>query len=116
MPRRQCLGYRGQTCSRLVEIKPGNTHGTRCPEHAAMYERGRRPVPSARARGYDAEHDARRRALLPLAYGKPCPRCGEPLLPGQDLDLGHAVARSVDPASRGNRIEHAHCNRSAGAV
>jgi hypothetical protein len=37
------------------------------------------------------------------------------MLHGQDLDLGHTIARSVDPTARGDRIEHAHCNRAAGA-
>lgn len=109
MVRRPCLGYRDQTCGVLTE-------GNRCRVHQRAYEQGRRPVPGARARGYDSQHDATRARLLPLAYGKPCPRCGEPMLRDQDLDLGHTVARSVDPTSRGDRIEHATCNRSAGAA
>jgi hypothetical protein len=107
MPLRPCLGYHGQTCTRLT---PGN----RCPDHQRQYEQGRRPVPGARARGYDAAHDATRTRLLPLAYGQPCPRCGQTMQHGQARDLGHSVARSVDPTARGDRIEHAACNRSAG--
>ena len=109
MVRRPCLGYRGQTCGKLT---PGN----RCPAHQRQYEQGRRPIPGARDRGYDAAHDATRARLLPLAYGQPCPRCSETMERGQQLDLGHSVARSVDPTSRGDRIEHATCNRSAGAA
>jgi hypothetical protein len=109
MARRPCLGYREQTCTLIVE-------GNRCPAHQQLYEQGRRPIPGARDRGYDAAHDRTRARLLPLAYDTPCPRCGELMLRGQELDLGHSVARSVDPTSRGDRIEHSHCNRSAGAA
>ena len=55
-------------------------------------------------------HKALRRALLPYAYGQPCPRCGRPLLPWQALDLGH-----TDDRAGYNGIEHAKCNRAAGA-
>lgn len=67
MPKRPCLGYRGQTCRVL-------TTGTRCPTHARMYEQTRRPVPSARARGYTAEYERNRRAVL--AASRVCWLCG----------------------------------------
>ncbi|QIM20549.1 hypothetical protein G7075_04350 [Phycicoccus sp. HDW14] len=38
------------------------------------------------------------------------------MLQGQDLDLGHSVDLAVDPAAKADRIEHASCNRSAGAT
>lgn len=65
-------------------------------------------------RGYDAEHIALRAELLPLAIGQPCPRCQETMDEGQALDLGHSIARALDPNSRADRIEHSHCNRGAG--
>lgn len=112
MPRRPCLGARGIHCARLTDLPGG-----RCDEHRRLHEATRRAHrPTARQRGYDAAHERLRAQLLPLAYGTLCPRCGLPMLPGQDLDLGHTVARSVDPTSRADRIEHAHCNRSAGAA
>lgn len=113
MALRPCLGWHEQTCTRLVQAE----RGSRCTEHRRLYEQHRRPMPSARARGYDARHQAIRAMLLPLAYGKPCPRCGEPMLRGQDLDLGHPpdAPRVTHPGSRGQRIEHARCNRSAGS-
>lgn len=82
----------------------------RCALHRREAEvaRGRRQT-----RGYDTEHDATRRRLLPDAYGRPCPRCGLPMLPTQPLDLGHTVPLRVDPTSRADRIEHASCNRAA---
>lgn len=111
MPLRPCLGWRGQRCTRLT-----GRPGSRCEEHGRLAEAARRPDrPSARQRGYDAEHDATRARLLPLAYGTACPRCGQPMLADQALDLGHTVARSVDPTARGDRVEHAHCNRAAGS-
>lgn len=64
---------------------------------------------------YDWEHQKRRAELLPLAYGTPCPRCGKVMLEGDDLDLGHSTDLIIDPHAIGDRIEHASCNRSAGA-
>jgi hypothetical protein len=107
MPLRPCLGLIGESCGKLTAA----AH-SRCPDHQRRHEAARKP--SARQRGYDAEHDRTRAHLLPLAYGKPCPRCGQPMLPGQALDLGHRVARAVDPHCRADRMEHASCNRSAG--
>jgi hypothetical protein len=60
---------------------------------------------------YRGPHQAIRRALLPYAYGRPCPRCGLPMLPGQALDLGHTADRA---AYQG--MEHARCDRRAGAL
>lgn len=65
---------------------------------------------------YGWEHQQRRDALLPDAYGTPCPRCRKPMLRGQDLDLGHSTDLAYDPQAIGDRIEHASCGRSAGAV
>lgn len=107
MPKRPCLDC------------PTLTHGARCEPCRLRHDRQReraRDRPSARQRGYDTQHDATRARLLPLAYGEPCPRCGEPMLSWQELDLGHTVPRSVDPLARADRIEHAWCNRSAGAT
>lgn len=62
-------------------------------------------------RGYGADHQALREQLLPYAYGHLCPRCDEPMLHGQDLDLGH-----TDDRTAYHGFEHRHCNRSAGAA
>ena len=40
-------------------------------------------------RGYDYQFVKLRKALLPSAYGKPCVRCGQLMLPGQKLHLDH---------------------------
>jgi hypothetical protein len=102
MPLRPCLGVPGKKCGRLTE-------GTRCAGCRSERERQRG---SRQQRGYDQGHVRMREALLPGAYGKPCPRCGELMLRGQALDLGHSVDLRVDPRARGDRIEHAHCNRA----
>jgi hypothetical protein len=65
---------------------------------------------SSSARGYGYGHQQLRKALLPYAYGQPCPRCGETMLPGQRLDLDHTDDRA---GYRG--MAHATCNRRAGA-
>lgn len=53
--------------------------------------------------------------LLPV----PCARCGQPVLPGQRWDIGHAIGRDIAPELTWDpsqyRIEHASCNRAAGA-
>ena len=40
-------------------------------------------------RGYGYQYQKLRKALLPGAYGTPCVRCGELMLPGQKLHLDH---------------------------
>ncbi|MFW6776087.1 hypothetical protein ACOACO_17520 [Nocardioides sp. CPCC 205120] len=62
------------------------------------------------------EHQQVRARLLPDAYGTPCPRCGKPMLKGQDLDLGHTVDVADGATGPGDRIEHTSCNRSDGAT
>jgi hypothetical protein len=59
--------------------------------------------------GYGGPHQATRRALLPDAYGRRCPRCGLPMLPGQALDLDH-----TDDRAGYLGMSHAICNRRAG--
>lgn len=64
----------------------------------------------SRAARYGSAHQALRRVLLPYAYGKPCVRCGRPMLPGQPLDLDH-----TDDGAAYQGFAHASCNRAAGA-
>lgn len=69
------------------------------------------------ARGLGNAHQQLRRQLLPLAYGQPCRRCGQPMFKWQALDLGHPDdrPRMADPHNlAGAAIEHARCNRAAG--
>lgn len=65
---------------------------------------------STTARGYGAEHQRIRAALLGQAYGQPCHHCGHPMLKGQQLDLDHTPDRT---SYRG--FAHATCNRRDGA-
>jgi hypothetical protein len=58
---------------------------------------------------YQGAHQAIRRAVLPYAYGQLCHLCGQPMLPGQPLDLDHR------PDGRGYRgMTHSRCNRADG--
>jgi hypothetical protein len=59
---------------------------------------------------YGGDHQALRRALLPVAVGSRCWRCGLPIGPGQAVDLGH-----TDDRTSWSGLEHARCNRAAGA-
>jgi hypothetical protein len=95
------------------------TRDTRCAVCQRIWMRPRNRRRDARRgspaqRSYGKTHKATRDALLPLAYGRPCPRCGELMLPGQPLDLGHSDGRRKKIGLPGDRIEHAVCNRSAG--
>lgn len=61
---------------------------------------------------YGSDHQRRRKALLPLAFGCPCPVCGYLMLPTQSLDLDHSRPLRSDPTPRpGDRIVHSKCNR-----
>lgn len=108
MVKRTCLGLPGQPCRTLTD-RPDH----RCPACASTWQQQRDARRGGTtARGYGAEHQARREQLLPHAYGRPCPRCGELMLPGQDLDLGHSTPLRHDRNAIGDRIEHAPCNRA----
>jgi len=48
--------------------------------------------------------------------GTPCARCGRPMYRWQKLDAGHSRDRAlVGPGEPPDRLEHARCNRVAGA-
>lgn len=91
---------------------PELTKARRCSTHASEYEQRRG---TRQQRGYDAEHEATRRALLPDAYGTPCPLCGEHMYPHQALHLDHTTPLAVDSTSKGDRIVHQVCNLKRGA-
>jgi hypothetical protein len=62
---------------------------------------------------------ASRRALAPLvASGKAiCPKCSEPIRPGEPWQSGHVVDLALGGASRGPQVpEHQRCGSSAGAT
>jgi hypothetical protein len=92
---------------------PTCPHRKPCPVHGRPADRDRG---TARQRGYDTAHDREAEAVKAqaIAERRPCPRCGEPMLAGQDLDAGHSIDRVRSPGARADRVEHASCNRSAG--
>ena len=61
---------------------------------------------------YQGAHARIRKATLPYAYGTPCVRCGEIMLPGQPLHLDH----DDDDLGRYLGYAHAGCNVRAGAA
>jgi hypothetical protein len=63
------------------------------------------------AAGYGNSHQRLRKALLPQAYGKPCSRCGLPMLPGQALHLDH----DDYDRTKYRGFSHAACNVKAAA-
>lgn len=70
-----------------------------------------------RAAGYNGTQQRSARARLqPLVEsgGAVCPRCGQPILPGEAWDAGHRVDLVDDLRSRAEHAEHRRCNRSAG--
>jgi 5-methylcytosine-specific restriction endonuclease McrA len=70
-------------------------------------------MPTTTERGYGYAHKQRRAALLPLAYGTPCPICQRIMQKGDALDLDHSVPLA-EGGRRGDRIVCARCNRSEG--
>ena len=63
-----------------------------------------------------AHQQARARLLGGLVDGTPCPRCGRPMYRWQQLDAGHSRDRAVYGTDQlPDRLEHARCNRAAGA-
>jgi hypothetical protein len=88
---------------------PTLTASRRCPDHQRKTEQARG---SRQQRGYDAEHDRIRTALLArFQPGTLCPKCGQPMLNGQKLDAGHSVDLRDDPNAKADQLEHAGCNR-----
>jgi hypothetical protein len=71
--------------------------------------------PSTNDRGYGAQHQRRRREMLPLAYGTECAKCHELMDESMALDADHSVPLAVVPGPRlPDRIVHARCNRAQG--
>lgn len=70
-------------------------------------------IPASR-RGYGAAHRKRRTALLPFAYGKDCPMCGEVMERSQKLALDHSTPVALG-GTVGDRIVHYSCNHRAGS-
>jgi len=85
-----------------------------------MASRPSNPPGWTTATGLGSEHQAARAEALTLLRSgiDRCPRCGRPMYRWQQLDLGDWPSRIIC-AMRGitprKRLEHAHCNRSAGA-
>lgn len=90
----------------------------RCVRHQAEWEaeRGTR-----QQRGYGALHDRTRTRLL-LAWATAvrrgetwhCPRCGNPLIPGEPVDADHFGQTLLEnPAAEADALSHERCNRGA---
>lgn len=88
---------------------PELTNTTRCPDHTRQHDRARG---TRQQRGYNAAHDATRRAsIAKLNAGQTltCWRCNGPITTVADLHIGHDDHdRSI---TRGD--EHARCNLQA---
>jgi hypothetical protein len=63
------------------------------------------------AAGYGSQHQKLRKALLAKAYGQPCSRCSQPMLPGQALHLDH----DDYDRTKWRGFSHARCNLRAAA-
>ena len=70
-----------------------------------------KPRASKGERGYGYQYQKLRKALLPGAYGTPCVRCSELMLPGQKLHLDH----DDYDRTKLRGFAHAACNIRAAA-
>ena len=71
--------------------------------------------PSSTARGYNYQHQQRRKRLLAhLADGTPCPLCLRPMWKTQRLHLDHTIPIALG-GQVGDRLVHGRCNESRGA-
>ena len=59
---------------------------------------------------YSRQHDIARARFLKEWGNRPCVRCGEPIEPGQPVDLDHR-----DDGQGYLGLSHSSCNRTAGA-
>lgn len=66
---------------------------------------------------YGQEHRRIRAALLASGtwVGAPCPRCHEPMWPGDRLDLDHETDDRGRRTGRYNGLSHRSCNRRVNA-
>ena len=76
------------------------------------------PARARASREYSSEHRKARKALLPYAYGNPCPKCGLLMLYGQALDCDDIVPLVLGGTHdiSNKQMTHSRCNRSAGAT
>jgi hypothetical protein len=100
-------------CGRAV--LPRDLKRGRCLEHYRAYEREKSRARRAKhgtttQRGYGRRHRDLRKAFerqVKTGLVK-CARCGEPIAPGSDWDLGH----DDNDRRRYSGPEHRYCNRS----
>jgi hypothetical protein len=82
-----------------------------CDEHARAFYKARDEERGTRQeRGYDKDHDATRKRLLPQAWGTFCPLCNDIMVASDDLSLDHTIPLAQDKTSKGDRIVHTDCN------
>lgn len=70
-------------------------------------------------RGLGTDHQRRRRQLLPIWLGQPCPiggpKCDGIMTDPKRMDLDHRTPRALG-GTRGDRMACVPCNRGAGAA
>jgi hypothetical protein len=78
-----------------------------------LEKRGKKGRKSTAARGYGSVHQRLRKdwAAKVRAGAVDCPRCGRPIAPSEQWDLGHSDDRTYYTGP-----EHAVCNRRAAAI
>ena len=61
-----------------------------------------------------SRHWRKLRASVALSLPRPCGRCGRPVNPGDEWDLGHATDKARGGSDADVRPERRRCSRSAG--
>lgn len=76
----------------------------------------RKPLPSSTKRGYGQAHRRKVAAERPLQVGRPCVRCGYPMLAGQPIQLDHTDDRQSYLGWSHRRCNVAASNRRRAAI
>lgn len=121
MPKRFC-GCLGCPACASPDRRPGS-HGTlfdmdstgtlRCPACQGVATQQRNARPSSTSRGYDAEYERNRPAVIQQArHGRPCVICRKPILASQKVTVEHVIPRRIGGGNGMDNLgpAHAWCN------
>jgi 5-methylcytosine-specific restriction protein A len=92
---------------------PTITNDSLCPTHKreARQQRG-----TTTQQGLGWQHQKRRAQLIAKAIGTRCPDCGTLMTNPRKMVADHRTARSIDPASKADRVHCRPCSDRQGGT